>query len=205
MLLDRLILDGNSSRFPLVKEMAESPQMELQVKEVVIQEETLKRSVALGAALYGVSLKGLGGLRVRGVHKLNYPIGILGYLKFRPLFERWVSLEPGNTLLPDHDFPIDETAEAKRFFFLHEFFGWDYNIGVTEAESSSRKVAELEVPVDDEAFRGARYWTFQLKLWCDDEGRAHLLYNYAVGMEEDGSDFRPVWNEHRECSNFSYT
>ena len=51
--LDYLILEGNTSRFPLVKRIAKE---KAQAKEIIFEPEKLKKSVALGAIEYGASL-----------------------------------------------------------------------------------------------------------------------------------------------------
>ena len=69
--LDYLILEGNSSHFRLIKQIAKK---EAQVKEIIFDPEKLKKSVGLGAVEYGRTLREISDLRVHGIHKLNYPI-----------------------------------------------------------------------------------------------------------------------------------
>ena len=99
--LDHLILAGNSSKLPIVNEIAQG----METKEVstpalssLDSNNERKVSVAAGAALYGMSLleDQEFPLEVSGVHKLNYPLGSYNMMRgFRPIFDRWLSLEKG--------------------------------------------------------------------------------------------------------------
>ena len=199
--LDYLILEGNSSHFSLIKRIAKE---KAQAKEIIFEPEKLKKSVALGAIEYGTSLKApILSLRVQGIHKLNYPICISAFTHFVPIFDRWTPLNPDMTITPENSGTIMETERANSQILLFEFFGWDLNTRVTQGEN--RVVADLAVPNENEAFQNAQFWTYDLELRCDAEGKASLWYNYRVGNEKDDSDFEYVWEEHRKCENFSYT
>lgn len=198
--LDYLILEGNSSRFPLVKRVAEET---ARTKEIIFHPKKLKRSVALGSIEYGASLKDSTRPRIMGIHKLNYPICRSAFTHFVPIFDRWTPLKPNTTITPEIPSPIIPTERARREIELFEFFGWDFNTRLTQG--GNRVVAVLRVPIADDAFQQARFWTYCLKLRCDAEGKASLWYNYRVGDEADGSDFELVWEEHRNCEGFSYT
>ncbi len=199
--LDYLILEGNSSRFPLIKQMAKE---KVHAKEIIFEPERLKKSVALGGIKYGASLMGGStGSRITGIHKLNYPICRSAYTHFVPIFDRWTPLKPGTTIKPENPSPIIPTERALGEIRLLEFFGWDFNTRMTQGKN--RVAAALRVPIEDDAFQRARFWTYCLELRCDAKGKASLWYNYRVGDEEDGSDFELVWEEHRHCEGFSYT
>lgn len=198
--LDYLILEGNSSRFPLVKRVAKE---KARTKKIIFNPKKLKRSVALGSIEYGASLKDSTRPRIMGIHKLNYPICRSAFTHFVPIFDRWTPLKPNTTITPETPSPIIPTERARGEIELFEFFGWDFNTRLTQG--GNRVVAVLRVPIEDEAFQQARFWTYCLKLRCDAEGKASLWYNYRVGNEADGSDFELVWEEHRSCEGFSYT
>lgn len=198
--LDYLILEGNSSHFRLIKQIAKK---EAQTKEIIFDPEKLKKSVGLGAVEYGRTLREISDLRVHGIHKLNYPICRSSLTHFVPIFDRWTLLKPNTTIKPETRSRIIETERASSDIVLYEFFGWDVKTRVTQGEN--RVVAKLTVPNEEEAFRNAQFWTYCLELRCDAEGKASLWYNYRVGNEEDGSDFKYVWKAHRKCENFSYT
>lgn len=205
-LLDRLILAGNSFKLPLVEEVAKDM---IQAREITFpsledgKERGLKISVAVGAAIYGTTKNEAGmPLQVFGVHKLNYPIGTHNqFTGFRPVFERWIPLEPG------HPVPYQSMRwsfrKAPNKILLYEFFDWDYHKGLSTA--TGRKVADISVPMNDERFAHARFWQYALQLRCDTPGRAKLFYNFAMGMEEDGSDFEYLWPEFKECEGFIHS
>ena len=198
--LDYLILEGNSSHFRLIKQIAEK---EAQAKEIIFDPEKLKKSVGLGAVEYGRTLREISDLRVHGIHKLNYPICRSALTHFVPIFDRWTLLKPNTTIKPEPQSRIIETERVSSDIVLYEFFGWDLNTRVTQGEN--RVVATLTVPNENEAFQNAQFWTYCLELRCDAEGKASLWYNYKVGNEKDGSDFEYVWKAHRNCEHFSYT
>ena len=62
--LDYLILEGNTSRFPLVRTVAKE---KVQAKEIIFEPEKLKKSVAFGAVEYGRSLRDLYYSRPKGI------------------------------------------------------------------------------------------------------------------------------------------
>ena len=198
--LDYLILEGNTSRFPLVKKIAKE---KAQAKEIILKLEKLKKSVALGAIEYGASLIDPNYSRPKGIQKLNYPICISAFTHFVPIFDRWTPLTPGETITPENPGPIIEIERASNQIALFEFFGWDLNTRVTQGEN--RVVANMAVPNENKAFQNAQFWTYCLELRCDAKAKASLWYNYQVGNEKDGSDFEYVWKAHRKCENFSYT
>ena len=198
--LDYLILEGNTSRFPLVKTVAKE---KVQAKEIIFEPEKLKKSVAFGAIKYGRSLRDLYYSRPKGIQKLNYPICLSAFTHFVPIFDRWTPLKPDTTITPENPGPIIEIERAGSEVALYEFFGWDLNTRVTQGES--RVIANLIVPNENEVFQNAQFWTYCLELRCDAEGKASLWYNYKVGNEKNDSDFEYVWKAHRKCENFSYT
>ncbi len=198
--LDYLILEGNSSRFSLIERIVEK---KAQAKAIIFKPEKLKKSVARGAIEYGASLTDFSRPRLKGIHKLNYPICRSAFIRFVPIFDRWTPLKPDTTITPEKSSLIQKTEMASREIPLFEVFKWNLNSRVTQG--GNRIVAKLNVPKDDEAFQNAQFWTYCLELRCDAEGKASLWYNYRVGNEEDGSDFKFVWEEHRICDNFSYT
>ena len=198
--LDYLILEGNSSRFSLIKRVAEE---KVQAKEIILQPEKLKKSVALGSIEYGASLIDFTRPRLTGIHKLNYPICRGAFTHFVPIFDRWTPLKPHTTIIPENPSPIIATERPPREIGLFEFFGWNFNTRITQG--GNRRVAVLRVPIEDDAFQQAGFWTYCLELRCDAEGKASLWYNYRVGNEADGSDFELVWEKHRHCEGFSYT
>ena len=198
--LDYLILEGNTSRFPLVRTVAKE---KVQAKEIIFEPEKLKKSVAFGAVEYGRSLRDLYYSRPKGIQKLNYPICMSAFTHFVPIFDRWTPLRPDTTITPENSGPIIKTERTSNEIALYEFFGWDFNTRVTQGEN--RVVADLTVPNENEAFQNAQFWTYCLELRCDAEAKASLWYNYQVGNEKDGSDFEYVWKAHRKCENFSYT
>ena len=198
--LDYLILEGNSSRFSMLEKIARE---KAKAKEIIFKPEKLKESVALGAIEYGASLKDPTRIRLKGVHKLNYPICRTAFTHFVPIFGRWTPLIPGAIISPENLSPIMETGRENGQISLFEVFEWDLNRRVTQG--GNRIVANLAVPTEDAAFQNARFWIYCLELRCDEDGRASLWYNYCVGDEKDGSDFEFVWEKHRNCENFSYT
>ena len=198
--LDYLILEGNTSRFPLVKTVAKE---KVQAKEIIFESEKLKKSVALGAVEYGRSLRDLYYSRPKGIEKLNYPICLSAFTHFVPIFDRWTPLKPDTTITPEIRGRIIEIERAGSEIALYEFFGWDLKTRVTQGES--RVIANLTVPNENEVFQNAQFWTYCLELRCDAEANASLWYNYKVGNEKNDSDFEYVWKTHRKCENFSYT
>ena len=198
--LDYLILEGNTSRLPLVKTVAKE---KVQAKEIIFEPEKLKKSVALGAVEYGRSLSDLYPFSPKGIRKLNYPICMRAFTHFVLVFDRWTPLRPCTTITPENPGLIIEIERASSRIALVEFFGWDLNTRVTQGEN--RVVANLTVPKDDDVFQNAQFWTYYLELRCDAGGEASLWYNYRVGNQRDGSDFEYVWRAHRQCEGFSYT
>ena len=106
--LDYLILEGNSSRFPLVKRVAEE---KAQAKEIIFEPEKLKKSVTLGAIEYGASLIDPNYSRPKGIHKLNYPICRYTFRGFEPIFDRWTSLTSGEIITPQKSGSHHENRE----------------------------------------------------------------------------------------------
>ena len=118
--LDYLILEGNTSRFPLVETVAKE---KVQAKEIIFESEKLKKSVALGAVEYGRSLKDLYYSRPKGIQKLNYPICLSATTHFVLIFDRWTPLKPDTTITPENQGPIIEIERAGSEIALYEFFG----------------------------------------------------------------------------------
>ena len=105
--LDYLILEGNSSRLSMLEKIARK---KAKAKEIIFKPEKLKESVALGAIEYGASLKDPTRLRLKGVHKLNYPICRTAFTHFVPIFGRWTPLIPNAIISPENLSPIMETG-----------------------------------------------------------------------------------------------
>ena len=207
--LDHLILAGNSSRLPIVGEVARKV---IQAKEFsdsalssgIGSNNDLKASVASGAAIYGMSQDPDFRLQVLGIHKLNYPIGSHTPMRgFRPIFDRWIFLNKGEVHSYESKVSSKDRLSQLSRIRLYEFFGWNYR----EREADRREVADIPVPLEDRVFKQeqAIYWRYKLELRVDENNRGRLYYNFAVGQEEDGSDFEEIYDEYLECEDFNYS
>lgn len=189
--LDHLILAGNSSKLPIMKEVAEE---KIPAKKCSALDER-KVSVAKGAALYRASQ-----LEVSGVHKLNYPLGSYNAMKgFRPIFDRWLSLEKGK--VHSHASRFLPKRQSRNMIVLYEFFDWNYR----NRKADLQKVAAIPMPLEERSFKQAAYWQYKLELRGDEKNRGQLYYNFAVGQERDGSDFEEIYNEYLKCEDFNYS
>ena len=204
--LDHLILAGNSSKLPIVKEVAQEkiPAKKFSALDLSSPDSSNERkiSVAAGAALYGMFLLGDQEfpLEVSGVHKLNYPLGFYNPMSgFRPIFDRWLSLEKGK--VHPHASKVASKSQARRMILLYEFFDWNYK----NPNADRQKVATIPVPLEERSFKQAAYWQYKLELRGDENNRGQLYYNFAVGQEKDGSDFEEIYDEYLKCEDFNYS
>lgn len=189
--LDHLILAGNSSKLPILKEVAEE---KIPAKKFSALDER-KVSVAKGAALYRASL-----LEVSGVHKLNYPLGSYNAMRgFRPIFDRWLSLEKGK--VHPHASKVIPRRQSRNMILLYEFFDWNYR----NRKADLQKVAAIPMPLEERSFKQAAYWQYKIELRGDENNRGQLYYNFAVGQERDGSDFEEIYDEYLKCEDFNYS
>jgi len=200
--LDYLILDGNSSRFPLLQEMAKE---KFDSKRIILETGSLKHSVVRGALIYGSHLRNpMGALEVRGISKLNYPLGFfVPGQGFVPMFDRWISLEDQTLINQVEDSPLISVSKAPDQFYVYEFFEWDFSKGIVN--SSHRVAATIPVPRGDERFKNNKFWTFHLRLSCENGSGVKLLYNFKVGNLSDGSELELFWDEYQVCDGFSHT
>ena len=204
--LDHLILAGNSSKLPIVNEIAQG----METKEVSAptlsspdSNNERKVSVAAGAALYGMSLleDQESPLEVSGVHKLNYPLGSYNTMRgFRPIFDRWLSLEKGK--VHSHASKIISKRQSRtRQILLFEFFDWNYK----NLKADRQQVTAIPMPLEERSFKQAAYWQYKLELRGDENNRGQLYYNFAVGQEKDGSDFEEIYDGYLKCEDFNYS
>ncbi len=204
--LDHLILAGNSSKLPIVNEIAQG----METKEVSAPalsspdfNNERKVSVAAGAALYGRSLleDQESPLEVSGIHKLNYPLGSYNTMRgFRPIFDRWLSLEKGKVHSRASKI-ISKRQSRTRRILLFEFFGWNYK----NLKADRQQVAAIPMPLEERSFKQAAYWQYKLELRGDENNRGQLYYNFAVGQEKDGSDFEEIYDGYLKCEDFNYS
>lgn len=199
--LDHLILAGNSSKLPIVKEVAEENIPAKKFSALDLSSNERKISVAAGAALYGSLLEDQEfPLKVSGVHKLNYPLGSYNTMRgFRPIFDRWLSLEKGK--VHPHASKIIPRRQSRDMIFLYEFFDWNYR----NLRADRQRVAAIPMPLEERSFRQAAYWQYKLELRGDEKNRGQLYYNFAVGQERDGSDFEEIYDEYLKCEDFNYS
>ena len=199
--LDHLILAGNSSKLPIVKEVAEEEIPAKKFSALDLSSNERKVSVAAGAALYGFLLEDLDfPLEVSGVHKLNYPLGSYNAMRgFRPIFDRWLSLEKGK--VHPHASKVIPRRQSRNMILLYEFFDWNYR----NRKADLQKVAAIPMPLEERSFKQAAYWQYKLELRGDEENRGQLYYNFAVGQERDGSDFEEIYDEYLKCEDFNYS
>ena len=204
MRLDHLILAGNSSKLPIVQEIASEEIQAKKFSDPALSEagsnNDLKASVASGAAIYGMSQRDPEfRFQVFGIHKLNYPIGSYNPMRgFRPIFDRWISLNKGEVHpYTSKVFSKDRLSQIS----LYEFFDWNYK----NRRADRHKVADIPIPLEDRAFRQIAYWQYKLELRGDENNLGRLYYNFAVGQKKDGSDFEEVYGEYLECKNFNYS
>ncbi len=203
--LDQLILAGNSSKLPIVKEVAREMIEAKKFSDSALSSEAgsndgLKASVASGATIYSRSQRDPESrLRVLGINKLNYPIGSHSPMRgFSPIFDRWISLSEGEV----HSYASKVFSKDRlSHILLYEFFDWNYK----NRKVKPRKVADIPMPVKDGAFNQVSYWQYKLELRGDKDNIGRLYYNFAAGQEEDGSDFEEVYDEYLECEDFSYS
>lgn len=202
MRLDHLILAGNSSKLPIVQEVASEEIQAKKFSDPALSEagNDLKASVASGAAIYGRSQRDPEfRFQVFGIHKLNYPIGSYNPMRgFRPIFDRWISLNKGEVHpYTSKVFSKDRLSQIS----LYEFFDWNYK----NRRADRHKVADIPIPLEDRAFRQIAYWQYKLELRGDENNLGRLYYNFAVGQKKDGSDFEEIYGEYLECKNFNYS
>lgn len=201
--LDHLILAGNSSKLPIVKEVAQDmiPAKEFSDSALSGPNNGLKTSVASGAAIYSMYERDPESrLQVSGIHKLNYPIGSYNpMLGFRPIFDRWISLNKGEV----HRYVSRISPNNRKIprILLYEFFDWNYK----NRKADRSKVADIPMPLDNRAFEQATYWQYELELRVDENNRGRLYYNFAVGQEKDGSDLKKIYDEYLSCEDFNYS
>ncbi len=198
--LDHLILAGNSSKLPIVKEVAQEMIQAKEFSDPDLGSNSLKASVALGAAVYSKSQDDPEyPLQVFGINKLNYPIGSYHPMRgFRPIFDRWISLSKG--AVHPYVSKVFSQAQTPRIR-LYEFFDWNYR----NRNADRIKVADIPIPLENRAFKQAAYWQYKLELRADENSRGRLYYNFAVGQEENGSDFEEIYDEYLECEDFNYS
>ncbi len=204
--LDHLILAGNSSKLPIMKEVAQEMIQAKEFSDSALSSETasnngLKASVASGAAIYSMSQRDPEfRLQVFGIHKLNYPIGSYNPMRgFSPIFDRWISLNNGEV----HRYASRVSPNDRRIprILLYEFFDWDYK----NRKADRSKVADIPMPLGNRAFMQAEYWQYKLELRADENNLGRLYYNFAVGQENDGSDFEEIYDEYLRCEDFNYS
>ena len=204
--LDHLILAGNSSKLPIMKEVARDMIQAKHFSNSTISSEAgsnngLKASVASGAAIYSMSQRDPEfRLQVFGIHKLNYPIGSYNPMRgFSPIFNRWISLNKGKV----HRYASRVSPNDRKIprILLYEFFDWNYK----NRKADRSKVADIPMPLENRAFEKAAYWQYKLELRADENNRGRLYYNFAVGQEEDGGDFEEIYDEYLECEDFNYS
>ena len=194
--LDHLILAGNSSKLPIVKEVAEENIPAKKFSALDLR----KGSVAMGAALYRLMEDPESSFEVSGVHKLNYPLGSYNAMRgFRPIFDRWLSLEKGK--VHPHASKVIPKRQSRNMILLYEFFDWNYR----NPRADRQKVAAIPMPLKERSFRQAAYWQYKLELRGDENNRGQLYYNFAVGEEKDGSDFEEIYDEYLKCEDFNYS
>jgi molecular chaperone DnaK (HSP70) len=204
MRLDHLILAGNSSKLPIVQEVALEEIQAKKFSDPALSEagsnNDLKASVASGAAIYGMSQRDESPLQVSGIHKLNYPIGFYSPMRgFSPIFDRWISLDEGE--VHPYASKVSPFNDRRSQISLYEFFDWNYK----NRKADRHKVADILIPLEDRAFRQVAYWQYKLELRGDENNLGRLYYNFAVGQKKDGSDFEEIYGEYLECKNFNYS
>ena len=200
--LDHLILAGNSSKLPIVKEVAQEMIQAKEFSDSAISGSNngLKVSVASGAAIYSMSQRDpTFRLQVFGINKLNYPIGSYNPMRgFRPIFDRWISLNKGEVhSYASRVFPKDQRSRIP----LYEFFDWNYR----NRRADPHKVADIPMPLENRSFKQAAYWQYKLELRADENNLGRLYYNFEVGQEKDGSDFEEIYDEYLRCEDFNYS
>lgn len=199
--LDHLILAGNSSKLPIVKEVAQEMIQAKKFSDSAISDSNngLKASVASGAAIYSMSESDDFRLQVFGINKLNYPIGSYNPMRgFRPIFDRWISLNKGEVHpYTSKVFSKDRLSQIS----LYEFFDWNYK----NRRADRHKVADIPMPTENRSFKQAAYWQYKLELRADEDNLGRLYYNFAVGQEKDGSDFEEIYDEYLRCEDFNYS
>ena len=199
--LDHLILAGNSSKLPIVKEVAQEMIQAKKFSDSAISDSNngLKASVASGAAIYSMSESDDFRLQVFGINKLNYPIGSYNPMRgFRPIFDRWISLNKGEV----HPYTSKVFSKGRLSqISLYEFFDWNYK----NRRADRHKVADIPMPIENRSFRQATYWQYKLELRADENNFGRLYYNFAIGQEEDGSDFEEIYDEYLICEDFNYS
>lgn len=204
--LDHLILAGNSSKLPIVKEVAQEMIEAKDFLDSTFSSEAdsnndLKVSVASGAAIYSrVQHDPEFRLQVFGIHKLNYPIGSYNPMRgFSPIFDRWISLNKGEV----HRYASRISPNDRKIprILLYEFFDWNYK----NRKADRSKVADIPMPLENRAFEKAAYWQYKLELRVDENNLGRLYYNFAVGQEKDGSDFEEIYDEYLRCEDFNYS
>ncbi len=201
--LDHLILAGNSSKLPIVKEVAREMIQAKEFSDSTLSGSNngLKASVASGAAIYSMSQRDPEfRLRVFGIHKLNYPIGSYNPMRgFSPIFDRWISLDKGEV----HRYAsrVSPNDRKIRSILLYEFFDWNYK----NRKADRQKAADIPMPLENRAFKQAAYWQYKLELRVDESNLGRLYYNFAIGKEKDGSDFEEIYDEYLKCEDFNYS
>lgn len=200
--LDHLILAGNSSKLPIVKEVAQEMIQAKEFSDSALSGSNngLKASVASGAAIYSMSQRDPDfRLQVFGINKLNYPIGSYTPMRgFSPIFDRWTSLNKEEV----HPYASKVfSKDGLPRISLYEFFDWNYR----NRKADRHRVADIPMPLENRAFKQAAYWQYKLELRGDENNRGQLYYNFGVGQEKDGSDFEEIYDEYLKCEDFNYS
>lgn len=167
---DIVVLAGQSSKMPLVKEMMDAHFQEKYQTGVDIHlAEHPKACVVIGAAQYGLSrtMPGEGRIRPANVERTRARLGVVKLSWGKPVFDEII---PQGKLIPDEscettDFPL---PAGTTFVDVREHFGTAKDLGETSQVASY--TLELPEDVPDAALRKAR-----LKMAVKASGEIELI------------------------------
>ena len=167
---DIVVLAGQSSKMPLVKEMMDAHfQKKYQTRVDIHLAEHPKACVVIGAAQYGLSqtMPGKGRIRAVNMERTRARLGVVKQSWGNPVFDEII---PQGKLIPDEsfettDFPL---PAGTTFVDVREHFGTAKDLGETSQVASY--TLELPEDVPDAALRKAR-----LKMAVKASGEIELI------------------------------
>ena len=166
---DIVVLAGQSSKMPLVKEMMDAHfQEKYQTRVDIHLAEHPKACVVIGAAQYGLSqmMPGEGRIRPVNMERTRARLGVVKQSWGKPVFDEIIPL---GTLIPSESFETDFPLPARTAFVaVREHFGTATALGETAQVASY--TLELPEDVPDAALRKAR-----LKMAVKASGEIELI------------------------------
>ena len=165
---DIVVLAGQSSKMPLVKEMMDAHfQEKYQTRVDIHLAAHPKACVVIGAAQYGLSqmMPGEGRIRPVNMERTRARLGVVKLAGVKLVFDEIIPL---GTLIPSESFETDFPLARETFVDVREHFGTAKDLGGTTQVASY--TLELPEDVPDAALRKAR-----LKMAVKASGEIELI------------------------------